>query len=204
MTSTGSFVLALACSLTLSACASPIAPSAKPENFYEAVRSDVENFWADIFSSHGETYTPISKMELFTDETSSRCGIVDGPAYCRLDQVVYLESRFMQEQMTRFGKFGPAMIIAHEAGHHVQNLLGLTGGFTIQRELQADCLAGGWIRSADDRRLLDAGDYQEAVNNFLALGDPVGYPWFARDAHGTVQERQDAFRNGYVSGWEGC
>ena len=96
------------------------------------------------------------------------------------------------------------MIIAHEVGHHVQKLVGLTGGFTILRELQADCMAGAWVGSAGARGLLEAGDYQAAANNFFVLGDPVGTPWFSRDAHGTVQQRQENFRIGFVSGVNGC
>src|SRR5262245_38952881 len=81
-------VVALACSLTLSACASPVAPSAKPANFYEAVRSDVEKFWAGFFSSHGGTYSPIAKMQLFDEQVASACGQAgpnDGPFYCPRD-----------------------------------------------------------------------------------------------------------------------
>jgi predicted metalloprotease len=196
--SKGIFVLALACSLTFSACASPVAPSAKPANFYETVRSDVEGFWANVFSSNSRTYTPISKMRLF-DEQVIACGESEtGPFYCPLDRTVYLESAFMQSQMSTFGKFGPAMIIGHEIGHHVQNLL-LIGGSTLAREIQADCLAGAWAKSANDRGLLDVGDYIQAWNNFTVLGS-VGV---FRD-HGTVQERQTAFQSGFRSGLTGC
>ena len=119
-------------------------------------------------------------------------------------EVVYLDSGFMQTQLSAFGDFGPAMIIAHEIGHHIQNLLGLTGGFTIQQELQADCLAGGWMKDAGARGLLEVGDSQEAANSLFTLGDPVGTPWFDPDAHGTAQQRVEAFRVGFLSGVGSC
>jgi uncharacterized protein len=200
---TGIFVFALACSLTLSACASPVAPAAKPDNFYEAVRSDVEVFWADYFSSHGGTYTPISKMQLFTGQAASSCGPVDGPAYCPQDRAIYLDTGFMQTHLSAFGDFAPAMIIAHEIGHHTQNLRNVTG-FTIQKELQADCLAGGWLGSAGARGLLEVGDYQEAANSLFTLGDRVGTPWFDPRAHGTAQQRVEAFRIGFLHGVSNC
>ena len=199
------FVLVLACSLTLSACASPVAPAALPANFYEAVRSDVEGFWADFFPSKlGRKYTPINAMQLFAEQpVGTRCS--GSPAfYCYPDQGVYLQTEFMQKQMSTFGKFGPAMIIGHEVGHHVQNVLGIPDTFTILRELQADCLAGSWLGSASARGLLDVGDYQEAADNFFVLGDPIGTPWFAPNAHGTVQQRQQFFQNGFLNGALSC
>jgi predicted metalloprotease len=199
------FLLALTCSLTLSACASPVAPAAKPANFYEAVRSDAEKFWTDYFSSElGRSYTPITRMQLFAGEVSACGGSQSGPFYCRPDRVVYLDTDFMQTHLSAFGDFASAMIIAHEVGHHTQNLLGLTGGFTIQRELQADCLAGGWVGSAGARGLLDVGDYQEAANSLFTLGDHVGVPWFDPQAHGTPQLRVEAFRTGFLQGVSSC
>jgi predicted metalloprotease len=199
--------LALACSLTFSACASPIAPSAKPENFYEAVRSDVEKFWAGYFSSQlDRTYTPIAKMRLFDRHVVSACGPADpgdGPFYCPDDEVVYLDSRYMQETLSDFGDFGSAVVVAHEIGHHVQNLLGLLdlNVRTIFLELQADCVAGGWMKDADARGLLEVGDPQEAANKLFDIGD---FAFFHPDHHGTPQERKAAFRIGYLNGVSSC
>jgi predicted metalloprotease len=81
------------------------------------VRTDVEDFWAAYFSARGGTYTRISEMELFTGKVVSACGTVDSPAYCPLDRVVYLESRFMQTELADFGDFGSAVVVAHEIGH---------------------------------------------------------------------------------------
>src|SRR5262249_21369660 len=119
MTRRRNFAMALACALTLSACASPIAPSAKPANFYEAVRSDVEAFWAGFFSSRGGAYTPIAKMQLFDVPVVTACGQRspdEGPFYCRLDRSVYLESGFMQNELSKYGDFASAVVVAHEIG----------------------------------------------------------------------------------------
>src|SRR5262245_16209016 len=186
------FVVALACSLTLSACASPLAPSAKPANFYEAVRSDVERFWTDYFSSHGGRYTPIKKMQLFDGQILACGGLQRGPFYCGGgDQGVYLDSEFMQSELSDFGDFASAVIIAHEIGHHVQNLLGFTANITFH-ELQADCLAGAWMKDAKSRRLLQVSDSLEAAGSLFKAGDRFASPWFQPNAHGSPQQRVEA------------
>ena len=198
-----SVLAALSISLTLSACVSPLAPAAKPANFYDAVRSDVEEFWADYFSSHSVTYTRISKMTLFTRETPSQCGTIDSTSYCPADRGVYLESEFMETELSDFGDFGSAVVVAHEIGHHVQNLLGFNANITFH-ELQADCLAGGWMKDADARGLLEVSDSQEAAGSLFTKGDRVASPWFRPDAHGSPQQRVDAFRSGFQSGVGSC
>src|SRR5687767_4702198 len=103
MRSVVSVAMGLAVWLSLSACASPLAPSAKPENFYEAVRADVETYWRDTFSSYEGTYSPISKMQFFEGQITTCGESLSGPFYCRTDKTVYLDTEFMQKQMT-FGK----------------------------------------------------------------------------------------------------
>ena len=203
--STGIFVLALTCSLALSACASPVAPSAKPANFYEAVRSDAEKFWAGYFSSQlGRPYTPIANMQLFAPGQILACGDShSGPFYCNPDRVVYLDTEFMQKDLSAFGDFGTAVVVAHEIGHHVQNLFGFTANITIH-ELQADCLAGGWMKDADARGLLEVSDSQEAAGSLFDVGDPFGTPWTHPLAHGTPQQRVEAFRIGFLQGASSC
>jgi uncharacterized protein len=203
--STGIFVVALACSLTLSACASPVAPAAKPANFYEAVRSDAEEFWADYFSSKlGRPYTPITRMQLFAGEVIACGGSQSGPFYCSPDRVVYLDTQVMETQLSDFGDFGAATIIAHEIGHHTQALRGLLGVPSIFKELQADCLAGGWMKDADARGLLEVSDSQEAAGSLFEAGDRFGIPWFDPTAHGTPQQRVEAFRIGFLQGVSSC
>ena len=199
------FVVALACSLTFSACASPVAPSAKPANFYEAVRSDVEKFWKDFFSSHGATYSPIAKMQLFDRQVVSACQFDPdpGPFYCPVDRGVYLDSGFMQTQLSNFGDFGAAVVVAHEIGHHIQNLLGFNANITLH-ELQADCMAGGWMKDADARHLLEVSDSLEAARSLFNAGDPFASPWFRQNAHGSPQQRVEAFKSGFLFGASSC
>jgi predicted metalloprotease len=202
------FVVALACSLTLSGCASPVAPSAKPANFYETVRSDVEKFWPGFFSSHGlGTYSLIAKMQLFdSSQVGSACGEISSnvaPLYCIVDRSVYLPSGFMQTQLSDFGDFGSAVVIAHEIGHHVQNLLGFNASITLH-ELQADCLAGGWMKDAKSRGLLQVSDPLEAAGSLFSVGDPVASFWFQPNRHGSPQQRVEAFQLGFNSGAESC
>lgn len=199
-------VMALACSLTLSACASPVAPSAKPANFYEAVRTDVEKFWPHFFSSHGVTYTPIAKMQLWDPHVVTGCGQYDaarGPFYCPLDRSVYLESVFMQTELSDFSDFGAAVVVAHEIGHHVQNLLGFNANIALH-ELQADCLAGGWMKDAKSRDLLQVTDSLEAAGSLFNVGDPFASEWFQPNAHGSPQQRVQAFQVGFLSGADAC
>jgi predicted metalloprotease len=200
-------VVALACSLTLSACTSPVAPSAKPAHFYETVRSDVEKFWTDFFSSHRLTYSRIAKMQLYDGRVDTGCGQADsqtdGPFYCPTDRGVYLESGVMDSALSKYSDFGSAVIVAHEIGHHVQNLLGFNASITLH-ELQADCLAGGWMKDASARRLLEVSDSLEAAGSLFNAGDPFASPWFFPGAHGSPQQRVEAFLIGFQSGAENC
>lgn len=206
--STGSLAVVLACSLTLSACASPVAPAAKPANFYESVRSDVEGFWSDYFPAHRlGAYSPITKMQLYdTPVITGGCGetVLNNAEYCFGDKAVYLDSGLLQTKLSSFGDFASAVIIAHEIGHHIQDLLGLHQVFQIDNELQADCFAGSWIGSAGARGLLNPDDNQEAASSLFSLGDPAGFPWFNSQAHGTPQLRVQDFRIGLLNGAEHC
>lgn len=175
-----------------------------PADLYAAVQADVNVFWNTYFATVlFRPYGPPG-FRLFVGGVGSPCGAGAGPFYCGLDRVVYLDDTFMQAQLTKFGDFAPAMIIAHEVGHHTQNLLGLLGQLSIQKELQADCLAGGWSASAGARGLLDAGDLQEAAGSLFAAADAAGVPWFAPGAHGTGVQRQQAFSNGFLRGAGAC
>ena len=182
-----------------------------PLDLYNAVRSDVEAAWNVTFQTNGIFYTPIQRFIVFSPipQSISACGTnanSSGPFYCPVDLGVYLEDRFMLDQLNRIGDMAPAVVIAHEVGHHVQNLLGILQGgfFSIQIELQADCFAGAWARSAGARGLLEVGDLQEAAQTMFEIGDPAGIPWFAPGAHGTSQQRQNAFGTGFSFGSDGC
>jgi predicted metalloprotease len=171
-------------------------------DLYVPVRTDIEAYWTSAFPAlYGRAYSPISRMQLFAGETDSVCAPARGPLYCSLDEVVYLETGFMTRQITNIGDFAGVFVIAHEVGHHIQNLRGIFNSTnSITAELQADCLAGAWGANVGARGLLAPGDYLEAARLMFEIGDPLGVPWFAPGAHGTPGQRHQAFSKGFRSG----
>ena len=168
--SKGIVVLALACSLTLSACASPLAPSAKPDNFYEAVRSDAEKFWADYFSSHSVGHTRRLRKCSCSPGRSVACGPFDSRTVLlrRRTEVVYLDSGFMQTHLSDIRRlWARDDHCARNRPSHPELSLVLPRIPSIRTELQADCLAGGWVKDAGARGLLEDGDYHEAATTSL-------------------------------------
>jgi predicted metalloprotease len=169
---------------------SQVDPTDPTGAFVDAVGDDVQLTWEDVFKGANRQYQPTS-IVLFHDSTRSGCGIADmntGPFYCPADQDVYLDFGFFNELETRFhaaGDFAEAYVIAHEIGHHVQDQLGIMGQvdqaiqadpdraneLSIRLELQADCLAGVWGHSANERGVLEANDLQEAITAAQAVGD---------------------------------
>ncbi|HEX2769204.1 MAG TPA: neutral zinc metallopeptidase [Geobacteraceae bacterium] len=192
-------------------------PSTRPaaENkmaeFVSVVLADTEDTWRDLFKKAGKTYRE-PKLVLFTGAVQSACGMADaaaGPFYCPGDQKVYIDLAFYQELKNRFrapGDFAQAYVIAHEVGHHVQNLLGISkkvqdarsraskkdgNRLSVRLELQADCFAGVWGNHADKaRHILESGDVEEALNAASAIGDDR----LQRRSQGTVVP--DAFTHG--------
>jgi predicted metalloprotease len=160
-------------------------------HFISTVLADTEDTWRDIFQKRGKAYVP-PVLVLFNDATQSACGVGRsevGPFYCSADRKVYLDLSFFRELDERFGApgdFAQAYVVAHEVGHHVQNLLGISESVTAARsraddrqsnalsvrlELQADCFAGVWGRFAQSRGLLETGDADEGLNAAAAIGD---------------------------------
>jgi predicted metalloprotease len=165
-------------------------PDARLVDFMGFVVDDVQDFWRKDFASAGRTYET-TKLVLFTDQTRSGCGLASsetGPFYCPADHKVYLDLGFFRELRDRFhapGDFAEAYVIAHEFGHHVQNLLGTeervareeqrhpgeANELSVRLELQADCYAGVWAHGAYEQRLLERGDVDEALAAAAAVGD---------------------------------
>ncbi|HEY3107609.1 MAG TPA: neutral zinc metallopeptidase [Chloroflexota bacterium] len=193
--------------------------------------NSIQSYWDQEFQRHGQRYSP-APMVLFSGQTQSGCGFASeaqGPFYCPLDKKVYLDLTFFQELQQRFGaKGGPfaqGYVVAHEYGHHVQDLLGLLDreggagargaqGASVRTELQADCLAGVWARHAaetgylqapSDQELADAMDAAAAVGDDRIQRQTQGQVVPERFTHGSSQQRVQWFRNGYNGGGlDGC
>ena len=191
------------------------------------VLADTEDVWTEIFAQQGRRYAA-PKLVLFTGATRSACGLGQaamGPFYCPADQKAYIDLSFYEQMRTRFkapGDFAQAYVIAHEIGHHVQNLLGISGrvhqlkqqvgtaeanALSVRLELQADCLAGVWATRADRAsKIIEAGDIEEALNAASAIGDDTlqrrsrGTVVPESFTHGTSAQRQRWFRKGLDSG----
>jgi len=193
-------------------------------DFMSFVLDDVQNTWAREFTRLGHEYER-ARLVLFTDAVRSGCGAADaaaGPFYCPEDRKVYIDLGFYNDLKNRFGApgdFAQAYVLAHEVGHHVQHLLGLTdqvrgqqsrpdraNALSVRLELQADCLAGVWAHSTNERRLLEEGDVEEALGAASAVGDDriqkqaggrvTPETW----THGSARQRAGWFRRGLESG----
>jgi predicted metalloprotease len=195
-------------------------------DFVSAVLGSTEEVWASLFSASGQQYREPS-LVIFSGYTSSGCGTGQsamGPFYCPLDQTVYIDLQFYEDLRTRFqapGDFAQAYVIAHEVGHHVQNLLGTMdqvqrtrsqGGaegnaMSVRLELQADCYAGLWANHAERAKpLLEAGDVEEALGAASAIGDDrlqrqsQGTVVPESFTHGTSAQRVEWFKRGLEQG----
>jgi hypothetical protein len=206
--------------------------SASPEEkrlaeFVSVVLADTEDTWHSLFRDMGKTYEE-PKLVLFSGSVESACGFASaavGPFYCPADQKVYIDLSFYSDLKNRFGApgdFAQAYVIAHEVGHHVQNLLGIAekvhslrsqmseaqaNKLSVMMELQADCFSGVWAHHADKaRKILDQGDVEEALNAASAIGDDRlqrqsrGYVTPDSFTHGSSAQRMRWFNLGLKTG----
>ena len=200
--------------------------------FVGTVLADTEDVWKDVFAKGGKAYVE-PRLVLFRGATQTACGTGQaamGPFYCPGDQKVYIDLAFyetLRERLGAPGDFAQAYVIAHEVGHHVQNLLGITGkmdqmrqqvskteynALSVKLELQADCLAGVWANHAQNaRQILENGDVDEAMNAAAKIGDDAlqraggGAVVPESFTHGTSAQRQQWFNAGLRGGTiKGC
>lgn len=204
-------------------------PTDDPEaKFVGKVLGSTEQTWDKIFQASGQQY-PAPKLVLFRGQTPTACGTGQagmGPFYCPGDQKVYIDLSFYEEMKNRFnapGDFAQAYVIAHEVGHHIQNLMGTSdkvqqarqsarneaqaNQYSVRLELQADCYAGVWAHHADGaNRILESGDVEEAMTAAAAIGDDAlqkqaqGYAVPDSFTHGTSQQRMRWFNQGLKLG----
>jgi uncharacterized protein len=198
----------------------------KEVQFVSFVLDDAQNTWDRVLPQKTGIPYRHAKLVLFRDYTASSCGAAQsatGPFYCPTDEKVYLDLGFFDELANRMGapgEFGQAYVIAHELGHHVQKLLGveskvqqlrlanpaLSNPLSVRLELQADCLAGVWGHSTEQRNLIDQSDISSGLDAVAAVGDDRiqkmarGYVSPDSFTHGTSAERSEWFRRGLDSG----
>jgi predicted metalloprotease len=210
----------------------PTPQEAQLADFVSVVLADTEDTWQEIFEQYGQRYEePV--LVLFSGAVKSACGMASaamGPFYCPADRKVYIDLAFFEDLRQRHGApgdFAQAYVIAHEVGHHVQNLLGISAqvrsaqqglgkaaanALSVKQELQADCLAGLWGHHADrSRGVLEQGDIEEALNAATAIGDDrlqkqaQGYVVPESFTHGSSRQRVEWFKRGIESGdFERC
>jgi len=195
--------------------------------FVSVVLADTEDTWHEMFRRSGKTYQE-PKLVLFSDAVDSACGFAQsamGPFYCPRDNKVYIDLQFYRDLQDRFhapGEFAQAYVIAHEIGHHVQNLLGISdkvhamqqgadkvtaNNLSVRLELQADCLAGIWAYHADrSRNIVESGDIEAALRAASSIGDDriqkqsQGYVVPDSFTHGSSEQRVRWFKRGIETG----
>ena len=203
-------------------------PNDPQRAFVASILGDTEDVWGAMFAQSGQQY-PAPTLVLFSGAVQSACGQASsavGPFYCPGDQKVYIDLDFFREMEARLGgggDFAEAYVIAHEVGHHIQTITGVSarvndarrrgenvegdGGLLVRQELQADCYAGVWAHHAQARhQWLEPGDIEEAMNTATAIGDDAlqkqsrGVVVPDSFSHGTSEQRVRWFRRGFESG----
>jgi uncharacterized protein len=200
-------------------------PDADLVDYVSFVLDDVQGSWSKEFAREDHRYDP-AQLVLFTQSVDTGCGFAQsatGPFYCPADAKVYLDLDFFRELRDRFGApgdFAQAYVVAHELGHHVQNLLGIeadvrrrrdrhpgeANALSVRQELQADCFAGIWAHTTYERNILEPGDLREGLDAAASVGDDriqrqaTGRVNPESFTHGTSAQRERWFKRGYQSG----
>lgn len=204
----------------------PLDTNDRRSRFIATILAETEDSWGEIFAQHNAKYKPPILVR-YSGTTRSACGLASaavGPFYCPADEKLYLDDHFFDQLSNQFkapGEFAEAYVIAHEVGHHIQNLTGTlaaadrqrahlntsaSNALSVKTELQADCYAGIWAHSTEQKGLLDNGDIDSALNAAAKIGDDTlqrqtqGYVVPDSFTHGTSAQRVNAFKQGYQSG----
>lgn len=216
--------------MSSSTVSTPYKPSSAAEaeatQFTSVILASTEDVWSEIFKKHNVAYQQ-PKLVIYTQNTRTACGLgqsLMGPFYCPADRTVYIDLSFYEEMKQKLGgggDFAQGYVIAHEVGHHVQNLLGTSeqvrraqqgqsekrvNQLSVELELQADCYAGIWGKHMDMQNVLENGDLEEALKTAQAIGDDTlqkqatGKVMPDSFTHGTSKERYDWFKRGFDSG----
>ena len=181
----------------------------------------LDTFWAQIFADNGADYrAPVDMVGVREFPVETACGVMDeetfvmtGPFYCGWDETIYYAPVFREWFVDEFGTYAWDFVVAHEWAHHVQNVLGLFtshdpelygGSYTIEHELQADCLAGVFTQDAYARGVIKGPDVFSAEDATAFVGDQKGTRWDERGAHGTSAQRVESFWLGFDDGLRGC
>ena len=191
------------------------------ETYVDAVAADLDALWREVFAENGDPYESPG-LVLFDEPVSTACGDAApgevGPFYCTLDRTIYLDVPFLETEAADFGPGAVANSVAHEWGHHVQQLLGigadsvalsLSGSSSLEAELQADCLGGFWTQTADVRGLFEPGDVEGVLIELAIIGDSAdalaaSSRAFYDAQHGSGSLRTWWFLQGYYVGLEAC
>jgi hypothetical protein len=177
------------------------------QDLIDFAANDINEYWSQVFSDSGIDYYPPEEFLSYTEPIDTACGpaALDNAFYCSESHGIYYDINFLQAQLDTDGDFAPVVILAHEWGHLVQANLGILRGryLSIETELQADCLAGTWTTHAGEMGYLEEGDLEEGATALFKAGD-LDIPWFDPSAHGTPDQRVQAFLDGLQYGVSRC
>ena len=176
------------------------------QNLVQFVSADLNRMWTAEFEERGLTYQGPNAVVAYNGRVRTPCGTVRvrTALYCSASHSIYYDIFFMKNVLNQIGDFGVAAIIAHEWAHAVQLQTGLFGIASVDNELMADCMAGGYAHYAESTGVLEEGDYEEGRNLFSRIGDPPNTDSDDPNAHGSAEERVAAYDGGFRSGVDSC
>lgn len=172
------------------------------EDLLTFAENDLNQWWDGLFTESNLTYYPPRRVVPYREAPNQR--LENNAFYTSGGHYIGYDLDLMERSLNRHGDFAPVAILAHEWGHLVQANLGIRQEYTILQELQADCLAGAYGTYLEERGNLEEGDLEEGLRQMFAIGDSPNVPWFHSSAHGTGEQRYEAFQHGFDHGVESC